>query len=398
MKTILVIFRKELKDTLRDRRTLVSMLIIPLVLIPLLMGISSRIMFSQIEKAKARVLTVGLMRDRNAEEFRTMLLKDPRVRVLDDLPLDSARARFEADSLDAYFAFAPDFDRMVDSLGSGEVAMYFKSTEQRDIETGRAKAMLTTYEDSLRARRLRSLHLSASLLEPVVVREVNVASAKEKIAEVIGGFLPYLFIIFCFMGSMYPAIDLAAGEKERGTLETLLTSPASKMEILLGKVGVVILTGITTAAVALIGMYLGIVQVRELPPELLKTVMDILQVRSIVLLLSLLLPLTILFSGVLLSLSIVARSYKEAQSIISPAIIVVIIPAFIGLMPGISLDSATALVPILNVSLATKAIISDTVTPWLLAEVYLSSVVLAGLSLFMCSRIFEHESTLFRGT
>ncbi len=326
-----------------------------------------------------------------------MLLRDPQVRVLDELPLDSARARFETDSLDAYFSFAPDFDRMVDSLGRGGVSMYFKATDQQEIETGRARGLLTTYEDTLRARRLRALHINAAAIEPVAVTEVNVASAKEKLAGLIGGFLPYLFIIFCFMGSMYPAIDLAAGEKERGTLETLLTSPATKLEILLGKVGVVILTGITTAAVALFGMYLGIVQIREIPPELLKTVMDILQVRSIILLLSLLLPLTIFFSGVLLSLSIVARSYKEAQSIISPSMIVVIIPAFIGMMPGITLDGVTALIPILNVSLATKAIISETVTPVLLLEVYLSLIVLAALSLFVCARVFERESTLFRG-
>ncbi len=398
MKTILVIFKKELKDTLRDRRTLASMIIIPLLLFPLLIGISSRIMLSQIQKAKGKVLTVGLLTYGNAGEFQKILWNDPRVRVLEGLTLDSARARFEQDSLDAYFSFAPDFDRMVDSLGRGDVSMYFKSTEQRDIETSRARQILTAYDDTLRARRLQKLHIDARLIEPVEVHEVNLASAKERLAEVIGGFLPYLFIIFCFMGSMYPAIDLAAGEKERGTLETLLTSPASRLEILLGKFGVVILTGITTAVVALFGMYLGIIQIKEIPPELMRTVMEILQLRSALLLLSLLLPLTIFFAGVLLSLSIMAKSYKEAQSIISPAMIVVIVPAFVGLMPGVTLDWTTALVPILNVSLATKAIISDTATPLLLGEVYLSSIVLAGLSLFGCAKVFDREGTLFRGT
>lgn len=398
MKTILVIFKKELKDTLRDRRTLASMIIIPLLLFPLLIGISSRIMMSQIQKAQGKVLIVGLMTQGNATEFRRILLNDPRVRVLEDLSLDSARARFETDSLDAYFSFARDFDRMVDSLGRGDVSMYFKSTEQRDIETGRARQLLTAFTDSLRARRLQKLHVDARLIEPVDVHEVNFASAKEKLAGAIGGFLPYLFIIFCFMGSMYPAIDLAAGEKERGTLETLLTSPANRMEILLGKFGVVILTGITTAIVALFGLYLGIIQIKEIPPELLKSVMDILQLRTVLLLLSLLLPLTIFFAGVLLSLSIMAKSYKEAQSIISPAMIVVIVPAFVGLMPGVTLDWTTALIPILNVSLATKAIISDTATPMLMGEVYLSSIVLAGLSLFGCAKVFGRESMLFRGT
>jgi sodium transport system permease protein len=115
-------------------------------------------------------------------------------------------------------------------------------------------------------------------------------------------------------------------------------------------------------------------------------------------LLSLLLPLTVLFAGILLSLSVVAKSFKEAQSILSPAMIVVIVPAFIGLMPGITLDPITALIPVLNVSLATKAIIADTITPLLLGEVYISSTIVAAASLFVCAKVFDRESNLFRGT
>ena len=398
MKTVLVIFRKELRDTLRDRRTMISMVVIPLLLFPLLIGISSKIMMSQIQKAQAKVLTVGLLTRGNAEEFRSMLLHEPRVRLIENLTLDSAKARFESDSLDAYFTFEEDFDRLAGSLGTGEVTMYYKSAEQRDIESQRARELLKTYIDTLRARRFQRLHIAERQTQPVNLDEVNLASAKEKLAGFIGGFLPYLFIIFCFVGSLYPAIDLAAGEKERGTLETLLTSPASRLEILLGKFGVVILTGIGTAVVSLIGLYVGILQVKEIPPELLKTILDILQVRSVLLLLSLLLPLTVLFAGILLSLSVIAKSFKEAQSILSPAMIVVIVPAFIGLMPGVTLDPITALIPVLNVSLATKAIIADTMTPLLLGEVYLSSTIVAAASLFVCAKVFDRESNLFRGT
>ncbi len=398
MRTVLVIFRKELKDTLRDRRTMISMVVIPLLLFPLLIGISSKIMSSQIQKAQAKVLTVGLLTRGNAGDFRSMLLREPRVRLIENLPLDSAKARFELDSLDAYFSFEEDFDRLADGLGAGAVTMYYKSAEQRDIESQRARELLKAYIDTLRARRFQRLHITERETQPVNLDEVNLASAKERLAGFIGGFLPYLFIIFCFVGSLYPAIDLAAGEKERGTLETLLTSPASRLEILLGKFGVVILTGIGTAAVSLIGLYVGFLQVKEIPPDLLKTILDILQVRSVLLLLSLLLPLTVLFAGILLSLSVVAKSFKEAQSILSPAMIVVIVPAFIGLMPGITLDPITALIPVLNVSLATKAIIADTMTPLLLGEVYISSTIVAAASLFVCAKVFDRESNLFRGT
>jgi sodium transport system permease protein len=398
MKTVFVIFRKELIDTLRDRRTLVSMILIPLLLFPLLIGISSRVMTSQIRKAQEKILNIAVIAQGNAGEFLELLRAQKNIRLVENLSLDSARSLIEKDSLDACFAFSPDFDKQVVELKTGDVAMYYKSTEQRAIEKERSADLLKRFEQKLRTRRLELLKIDESVLKVVNLRQENIASVKEKIAGFIGGFLPYLFIIFCFLGSMYPAIDLAAGEKERGTLETLLTSPVSRMEILFGKFGVVVLTGILTAAISMIGLYIGIIQTREIPPELLSTILGILEFRSIVMLLSLLLPLTVFFAGVLLSLSFFARSYKEAQSIISPMTIIIIVPAFVGLMPGMTLNVVTACIPILNVSLATKAIIADTASPLLLLEVYVSLIAMAVLALFLCSRVFENEATIFRGS
>jgi sodium transport system permease protein len=118
--------------------------------------------------------------------------------------------------------------------------------------------------------------------------------------------------------------------------------------------------------------------------------------HNIVLLLSLLVPLTIFFAGVLLSVSLTARSFKEAQSMISPLNIAVIMPAAIGLTPGIVLNYKNALIPVLNVSLATKAIIAGTVQPGQLAVVYVSLITFAILSLWGSAWWFGRESTIFR--
>ena len=397
MKTMLVIFRKELTDTLRDRRTLISMIAIPLILIPLLVGISTKVMRSQLEKAQDKRLRIALQTSGNAGDFITILQNEPKVTVRQNLSADSARALVAIDSLDAFIIFAPDFDEQVANIRPGKVTLYFKAAELRSIEKQRLSGLLDRYSESLRAGRFKKLNIDESITRTMQIDEENLASAREKIAEVLGGFLPYLFILFCYMGCLYPAIDLAAGEKERGTLETLLTSPVRKMEILVGKLGVVVLTGLATAGIAMAGMYIGVVQIKEIPPELLKAILDILQFKSIVLLLSLLLPMTIFFAAGLLSLSIFARSYKEAQSIITPSMIVIIVPIFVGIMPGMALDTGTALIPILNVSLATKAIIAGSMTPFLLAEVYVSLIALAALSLYACAWIFDREQTIFRG-
>jgi len=130
---------------------------------------------------------------------------------------------------------------------------------------------------------------------------------------------------------------------------------------------------------------------------MLDAVVAILDVQTVVLVLSLLFPLSMFFAAFLLSMSIFARSYKEAQSMISPLMIVVILPVMIGLFPGVTLGPLTAMIPILNVSLATKEIIAGTVKTGLLLEVYASLILLAGLSLFGCARWFQREETIFRG-
>ena len=167
--------------------------------------------------------------------------------------------------------------------------------------------------------------------------------------------------------------------------------------ILLGKFGVVVLAGVGSALVSIIGLYFGIRQAGEIPPEIVEVILGILEPQSILLLISLLLPLTMFFAGIMLSLSMFAKTFKEAQSILTPMNILVIVPVAIGLIPGITLDPKTALIPVLNVSLATKEIVAGTIDFGLLMEVYVSLAVLAGLSLFLASRLFLRETVIFRG-
>ena len=396
MKTILTVFRKELSDSLRDRRTLVAMVFVPLILFPVMISISSSMLISHARKAQEKVLTIGIATNGGAKGFVEMLSSRTDVKLVEGISVQDGTSLVRSDSLDAFIVFGALFDETVAERGAGPVSLYYKSAESSGIEKRRVRELLTEYEDSLRRLRFEALSLDVSIVEAIHVTEQNLASAKEQLAEELGGFLPYLIIIFCFTGAMYPAIDLAAGEKERGTLETLLTSPAGRLEILIGKFGVVVLTGIASALVSILGMYIGIRRSPEIPPEVLNAILGMLEPGSILLLLSLLLPLTIFFAALLLSLSFFAKSFKEAQSTITPLMIFIIVPAFIGLMPGMALDAKTALIPILNVSLATKAIIAGSVAPGLLIEVYASLIVLASLGMWVCVWVFNREDVIFR--
>ena len=398
MNTIITIFKKELIDTLRDRRTLLMMLVIPMLLFPVLMGIVVKVQVKQIKKAEEKRIKVGLLTYGNAQAFRDLLMNRKDLRIMEDIQADSIQSLVQKDSLDAVILFSQDFDQKVADLEEGRVELYFKSTEDLNITRGRLRPLIFDFEKRLISDRFMKLNLDEKIVEAIHIEEHDIASMKERIGKTIGGFLPYLFVLFCFLGCMYPAIDLGAGEKERGTLETLLSSPASRFQIVMGKFSVVVLAGILAAAISILGLFIAVRQVKELPPELLDVVLGILEFKSIAMVLSLLLPLSIFFAACMLSLSIFAKSFKEAQSIITPLNIVVILPVFLALLPGIELNARTALIPILNVSLASKEIIAGTIAPGLLAEVYISLIVLAGLSLYGCKRWFEREETMFRGS
>jgi sodium transport system permease protein len=391
------IFRKEFTDTIRDRRTLFVMVIVPLVLVPLLLFVVTKLQSSSMKKAEEKIIRVGLVTNGNAHGLVQLLTDARGLRITENIPADSAESFIKRDSLDAVIVVAPDFDAEIGRMHAGAISLFYKSSEDYDMVKRRLSAVLEGFEKSLTTARFKKLDLDESIVSSIRVEEHDVASAKERFGKTVGGMVPYFFVIFCFMGAMYPAIDLAAGEKERGTMETLLTAPVSRFQILLGKFAVVVLTGILSAAVSMLGIYVAILQVKEIPPELLAMIMGILDVQTIVLVLSLLLPLTVFFAAFLLSLSIFAKSYKEAQSLISPLTFVVILPMMVGLMPGIELDPVTALIPVLNVSLATKEIIAGTIKPLLLAEVYISLVALASVSLWGCAKWFEREETIFRG-
>ena len=198
------------------------------------------------------------------------------------------------------------------------------------------------------------------------------------------------------MGAMYPALDLGAGEKERGTLETILSSPASRLDIVLGKFLVVLLAAFLTAFIALGGIFVGIQRISDIPAELIIVINEVLSPKTIGLIMTLVLPVAAFFSALLLGLSIYAKSFKEAQSIVAPLNIVIIFPAIIGTLPGMELNTVTALIPVLNVSLASKDIIAGVMNPFYMTEVYLSLFGFAGLAIFWCVKWFNRESTIFR--
>ena len=394
---VMAVVRKELLDTLRDRRTLIAMLVVPLVVSPLLMVGVARYSQSRAQEAREQILKVAVVDPHGDSGLADHLDVQPGIEVHPDRDVTGLSARIAAEELDAAVLVDENFQREVAALRPGGVSLLYKSSDRFDQQKPRLKDALASYEQKLLTRRFTELKLAPDVVHAVRVQEHDIASAREQLGKLVGGLLPYMFILFCFTGSMYPAIDLAAGEKERGTLETLLTAPVQRWSLVLGKFLVVTLTGIISALIAMLGLYLSISYgIDGLPPELMSAIGQVLEPTTLAAVFALLVPLAMFFAALLLMLSIYARSYKEAVSIISPLTIVVLVPAMLALIPGTRLTAVTALIPVLNVSLATRELVAGTAAPALVALVFVSLLALAGVSLLACSRWFAREDVVFR--
>ncbi|MFQ6607016.1 MAG: ABC transporter permease [Fidelibacterota bacterium] len=396
MRRTVTIFLKELKDILRDRRTIIMMIIMPMVITPMLIVGILKVQRMQQEKAMAKEIHIAFLGEEYAPELYQMFREGDKIILIDYFPVDSITTSIAAEEIDGAVVIKPEFPDQIQMDKQGKIEVFFKSSDAYGSAIKRMTDLIESYDKQIVEERIDRLSLDKDLFDAVAIVEQDVSSAQERIGKIAGGYLPYMFIIFSFMGTMYPGIDLGAGEKERGTLETILSSPANRLQIVLGKLGVVSLSGIISAFIAILGIYLAVQLIEDIPKDMLQVILDMLGFKIIVTILTLVIPIAIFFAALILSISIYAKSFKEAQSIIGPANIIIVIPVIIGLLPGIELDYKTALIPILNVSLASKDLLAGTLNPWHLVEVYLSLFLLGGIGVWGCVRWFNREETLFR--
>jgi len=197
-------------------------------------------------------------------------------------------------------------------------------------------------------------------------------------------------------GATYPAVDLTAGEKERGTLETLLVAGVSRFDIAIGKFFAVLTVSIVTAVLSISSMAGTGVLAMKLAPDIGKAVSLGIEPSMIAVLAIAIIPLAVLFSSLLMTLGLFARSYKEAQSYISPLMIMVIVPAMASMVPDVELTLGLALIPVLNVSLLMKQGFIGQIEPMAMAVTMGANALYATIGLLLVVRMFRKESVLFK--
>ncbi|TRX56981.1 ABC transporter permease [Thalassomonas sp. M1454] len=398
-----LVYIKELIELLRDRKTLFFIIALPMVIFPVVFGLIGFLGSSAAMKEQDKVIRYVIVNGSVAPEFASKLFYHSDFKEV-TLELNNEEAITQAiqeDKIDLVIELNKDFKVQ---FGNSEVSnwkIYFNGSNLFGGTKNKVEEVLQSYVDDLQKQTYVASGFDEAQFEvfkkPIEVEEVDTADDRESFGEQLGGFIPYILIPLCLTGAMYPAIDLGAGEKERGTIETLLLTPVSRLALVLGKFMCITTTAIMTALITIFSMIFWSFIIGQLLD--VSAVSEILKAVSWVdygLIVLLLVPISAIFAATLLAISIYASSYKEAQNYMGPLSIFVIFPVIVAMTPGIALTFGWSLVPVANVALAIKELLKGTIDYNFLVPIFASTGGFALVSILFCVYWFNKESVLFR--
>lgn len=390
-----ILFRKELLDVVRDRRTLVLTIALPVLLYPGILLLMGAIVAAGTARLKNEPLTVAVV----GAETLALVTKEPvpAKTTYQLLPRAEAEAKLRDKQVAALVEAAPGAEA---ALGGGRqvvVTVGYTKRFDRSVEgLDRLRPVVEALNQKTLAVRLEARALTPDFVQPVKLDAVDLDFQKDLGPLIASRLLPMVLLMMLILGALYPAVDLTAGEKERGTLETLLVSAVRPVDIMAAKYLTVSVIAVVTALANLgamaatfgLGISLGG------PAETTFS----LTAPQVLMMLVCLVPAALLLSGVSLAVASTARTFKEGQSLMTPVMLVCLAPALVSQMPGMELTTLTALVPLLNVALLIKAAVLGTATALQVLLTAGSVLAFALGALWLAATAFNSEVFRFGGT
>jgi ABC-2 type transport system permease protein/sodium transport system permease protein len=406
---------KELREILRDRRTIITLLAMPLLIYPLLGVTLQKLILSQLASGARIEYRIALQSRKDEAVFRRwfgeghVLVADRENRTLD--PQQRPKGTID----DPYVELmAPEEDdgttdvSNVIANGEADVGIIFgRRTNEGVVEIEivyRSSSPLSTearrfVEDRFRAvneefARRTLGEQKPRIRLPLAIRTESTSQIGQQTGSNISlaTLVPLILILMTVTGAVYPAIDLTAGERERGTLEALVSAPVPRHELLFAKYVAVVSVAVLTAIANLASMILT-AYASGLEGYLFGS--SGLTVRMILLTLGLLVVFAAFFSAVILILTSFARSFKEAQAYLIPVMLVSLAPGVICLLPGIEFNAGLSVVPLANIVLLARDVFEDRVVPIWALSTLLSTVLYAAVALAAAARIFGTDAVLY---
>lgn len=382
---------KELLDVVRDRRTLLLTVLLPVLLYPGLLMVMGGIIAAGSQRLKNEPLTVAVVGDAT----QALLARRPTPDKTTWLPMtrDAAEAQLRAQKVAAAVVAPDETAQLLDGGGQAVVQVLYTRRFDRSVEAlDRVKPVLESLNDEVLKVRLDARALEPGFVKPVKTDALDLEFQKDLGPLLASRLLPIVLLMMLMIGALYPAVDLTAGERERGTLETLLVAAVRPLDVMIAKYLTVAIVAVASALANLAAMGLTFSVGLSLGP--VATTFR-LGGGQVLLMLACLLPAALLFAGVSLAVASMARNFKEGQSLMTPVMLVGLAPALLSQMPGIELTNVTALVPLLNVALLIKAVVLGNATGLQVLLTVGSVLLCAALALKVAASAFNSEAFRF---
>ncbi len=417
MKKIGILVKKEMTEILRDKKTLIMMLVMPMILYPaMLIGISlgmPLLMDSQAEESQ--IVGYNLEQEAYMESIKA-LYEQEKEELESEITFQGAdqsneeTVRQEADVWVSFTEKEGNIQIQVDYTSTNMDSNYAEDTMQELAEL---------YRDEIMAQNLKKEGLTENFLHPVTYEAVDSVSESESVGMSVGGSIGMVLISMIMLGAFYPAVDVTTGEKERGTLETLLTLPVTNFQMVMSKFIAVSIVACVTTTVSMLAiggsvlfLMLGIPEdmTSEVTQFPLETILS-----SIPVLLLALIATALFITALCMCFCVFAKSSKEANNYMTPIMLVIMIVSMVGMVPTIELNYVYAIIPIVNVSLLIKQVLSQhldlslalttvgvnfvysVLTIWILAKMYDSEDIMFSDG-FRSFRLFQKRSDIKKGT
>jgi sodium transport system permease protein len=377
---VALVAAKELRETLRDRRTLVVMVLFPLVVYPLVSLLMAQVMSSHTARGQARRSRVAVVGPLAAAE--------------------AVRARLRAD--------AREFDAgVVAGVGRADAAADRAAVEAgaldavAEVEAGprgeaRVRLVYDEARDESRQAHDRVGAALAGVLAPgcaplFSLEDQSVAPRARVGGYVLSKLLPLIVVVMIMLGAFYPAIDITAGERERGTLETILSAPVGRFDLMTGKVIAVATLSTITGLLNMTSMSLTMVEGIRLVGATTPVAIPWTRAASTLIVV---VPAAFLFAAVMVAIGAMARSFKEAQTLLTPVYFLCFTPSLIAGLGDWDLTAAAALVPGVNVTLLARDLILGKATAGAALLVVASTLAFGALALTLAARLYDSERLL----
>jgi len=392
---------KEIVHLFRDTKTIVQTVVVPTFITPLLIGAVIWYISSIAVDEGKKTYDVAVYDQANTEltiklqesDRLNIVLMDSIDQVIDDVTNDNSEIGISIGS---------DFTSQLENNLSGELTIYSKNLDNFSQAQGIVSDVIDDYDDQIRNERLNNLNVDENFINPITVLDEDLTTNEEFAGSIIGGILAFLFIVYIMSGSMYPAIDLGAGEKERGTMETLISTNISSVDIIIGKMFSVTSSAVLTAIFSLLGFAVPLIVIflfygDSIPENAFEIISAIVNPVAIIAMFGLLIPLSIFMGAFMLAVSIYSKNPKEASLLLGNAVIIFFIPAYVPLInPGIELDLVGSLIPCYSFALHTNALIAGNTDWFLYATTLISNIIYCSIAIYVTYIMFDDEKIIFR--